>query len=64
VMVPVTHPKHQFWLDEVFAFLFSDDTVRWELDEAGQWHRCGPASFSDGDAQARFYQWVAAKQRR
>ena len=64
VMVPVTHPKHQLWLDEVFAFLFSDDTVRWELDAAGQWHRCGPASFSDGDAQARFYQWVAAKQRR
>jgi polyphosphate kinase len=64
VMVPVTHPKHQFWLDEVFALLFSDDTVRWELDAAGQWHRCGPASFSDGDAQARFYEWVAAKQRR
>ncbi|MEY4230437.1 MAG: polyphosphate kinase [Actinomycetota bacterium] len=64
VMVPVTHPKHQFWLDEVFASLFSDDTVRWELDAAGQWHRCGPASFSDGDAQARFYQWVTAKQRR
>lgn len=64
VLVPVTHPKHQFWLDEVFAFLFSDETVRWELDADGEWHRCGPAWFPDGDAQARFYQWVAAKQRR
>ncbi|MEX1106556.1 MAG: polyphosphate kinase 1 [Ilumatobacteraceae bacterium] len=64
VMVPVTHPKHQFWLDEVFAFLFSDDTVRWELDAVGQWHRRGPTWFADGDAQDRFYHWVAAKQRR
>lgn len=64
VMVPVTHPKHQVWLDEVFAFTFAESSVRWELDSEGRWHRCGPAVFSDGDAQARLYRWVAERQRR
>jgi polyphosphate kinase len=64
VMVPVTHPKHQAWLDEVFATALAPDVVRWELDAEGSWHREGPASFADGDHQERFYHWVAAKQRR
>jgi polyphosphate kinase len=64
VLVPVTHPKHRAWLDEVFELGFSADTVRWELDSDGRWHRRGPASFADGDAQARFYRWVADRQRR
>ena len=32
VMVPVTNPKHQVWLDQVFVFGFAHDSVRWELD--------------------------------
>ena len=64
VMVPVTHPKHQVWLDQVFEFGFADDSVRWELDSSGGWHRCGPLGFQHGDAQERFYRWVATKQRR
>lgn len=64
VMVPVTHPKHRAWLDEVFALTFAEDVVRWELDAEGRWHRRGPESFVDGDAQARFYRWVADRQRR
>ena len=64
VMVPVTHPKHQMWLDQVFEFTWADDTVRWELDAEGLWHRRGPERFDEGDAQARFYRWVAATQRR
>jgi polyphosphate kinase len=64
VLVPVTHPKHQVWLDQVFAFTWADDIVRWELDAEGLWHRCGPDDFADGDAQERFYRWVATKQRR
>ncbi len=64
VMVPVTHPKHQMWLDKVFEFTWADDTVRWELDAEGLWHRRGPERFDEGDAQARFYRWVAATQRR
>jgi polyphosphate kinase len=64
VLVPVTHPKHQVWLDRMFDFTMALDSVRWELDAAGRWHRRGPERFSDGDAQDRFYRWVAEKQRR
>jgi polyphosphate kinase len=64
VMVPITHPKHQAWLDQVFEFLLDDGNVRWELDQDGEWHRRGPADFSKGDGQERMYRWVAAKQRR
>lgn len=64
VLVPVTHPKHRAWLDTVFEMVLADDAVRWELDADGVWHRQGPAHFPDGDAQERFYHWVASKQRR
>jgi len=64
VMVPVTHPKHQTWLHAVFEHTWADDVVRWELDAEGLWHRRGPERFDEGDAQERFYRWVAAKQRR
>ncbi|MGD9998529.1 MAG: polyphosphate kinase 1 [Ilumatobacteraceae bacterium] len=64
VLVPVSHPKHQVWLDHVFEFLLDPGTVRWELDAEGAWHRRGPDRFSDGDGQERFYRWVADRQRR
>jgi polyphosphate kinase len=64
VLVPVSHPKHQVWLDHVFLFLLDPDTVRWELDHEGIWHRRGPEKFSQGDGQERFYRWVADRQRR
>ena len=31
VLVPIEHPKHREWLDQVFEFLLADDIVRWEL---------------------------------
>ena len=64
VLVPVAHPKHRAWLDRVFDTILADDCVRWELDAEGAWHRRGPEWFPDGDAQGRFYQWVAEKQQR
>lgn len=64
VLVPITHPKHQAWLDRVFELDFADDIVRWEVDAEGCWNRRGPEKFSDGDAQERFYHWVADRQRR
>ena len=63
VMVPVVHPKHQDWLDQVLAFDLADEIVRHELDAEGSWHRRGPLVFSDGDAQARFYHWVSDRQK-
>jgi polyphosphate kinase len=63
VLVPVVHPKHRVWLDQVIEFAFADDIVRFELDADAVWHRRGPADFSHGDAQERFYHWVKSKQR-
>jgi len=64
VLVPVTHPKHQAWLDQVFAFVFSDDVVRWELGPSGAWTRRGPERFDVGDAQEHLDRWVRETQRR
>ena len=64
VLVPVTHPKHRAWLDTVFEMSLADDSVRWELESDGTWHRRGPEHFADGDAQERFYHWVATTQKR
>jgi polyphosphate kinase len=64
VLVPVTHPKHRAWLDTVFEMSLADDSVRWELESDGTWHRRGPEHFADGDAQERFYHWVAKTQKR
>jgi polyphosphate kinase len=64
VLVPVSHPKHQAWLDQVFAFQLADDIVRWELNGDGSWQRRGPEVFTDGDSQERFYHWVADRQKR
>ncbi len=63
VMVPVVHPKHQDWLDQVLAFDLADNIVRHELDAQGSWHRRGPLEFGDGDAQALFYHWVSDRQK-
>ncbi|MFM2078067.1 MAG: polyphosphate kinase, partial [Actinomycetota bacterium] len=63
VMVPVVHPKHRAWLDQVLAFDLADDIVRHELDADGVWHRRGPADFGTGDAQERLYRWVDERQR-
>ncbi len=63
VLVPVTHLKHRDWLDQVFEFDLADDIVCHELDAEGLWHRLGPSDFADGDAQARFNQWVNDRQK-
>jgi polyphosphate kinase len=63
-MVPVNHPKHRAWLDQVIEFAMADDIVRYELDGDGEWHRQGPDNVAIGDAQHRLYRWVQARQRR
>ena len=42
VLVPIEHPKHREWLDQVLAFQLADDIVRWELQPDDNWLRCGP----------------------
>ena len=63
VMVPVVHPKHRAWLDQVLEFHLADDIVHHELDGEGVWHRVGPEGFDQGDAQERLYRWVNERQR-
>lgn len=63
VLAPVTHPKHQQWLDTNLAFLRSDDVVRYELRPDGEWERQGPAGF-EPHPQQLMYEWVTATQLR
>jgi polyphosphate kinase len=63
VLVPVTHPKHRAWLDQVLAFDLADDIVRHELGADTEWRRFGPDVFTEGDAQERLYRWVSDRQR-
>jgi len=62
VLVPIDHPKHREWLDQVFEFDLADDIVRWELQPDDTWLRCGPVDDFDPDAQERMYRWAAERQ--
>ena len=64
VLVPIEHPKHRDWLDEVLAFLLADDVVRWELQADDTWSREGPADAFEPNAQERLYRWVVERQAR
>jgi polyphosphate kinase len=64
VLVPIEHPKHREWLDQVFEFLLADDIVRWELQPDDAWVRCGPAESFEPHAQERLYRWVVERQAR
>ena len=61
VLVPVEHPKHQEWLDQVFDFLLDEGAVRWELRPDDTWERRGPAEF-EPHPQELLYRWAAARQ--
>ena len=64
VLVPIEHPKHRDWLDQVLAFLLADDVVRWELQPDDTWSREGPAGAFEPNAQERLYRWVVERQAR
>ena len=57
VLIPVEHPKHRSWIEEVFATLLSDDVVAFEMNREGNWRRVGPAEYVPAnDAQYRIHQ--------
>jgi polyphosphate kinase len=57
VLIPVEHPKHRAWIEEVFATLLSDDVVAFEMNREGNWRRVGPAEYVPAnDAQYRIHQ--------
>jgi polyphosphate kinase len=64
VLVPIEHPKHRDWLDQVLAFLLADDVVRWELQPDDTWTRIGSPDVYEPNAQERLYRWVVERQAR
>ncbi|MGH9272447.1 MAG: polyphosphate kinase 1 [Ilumatobacteraceae bacterium] len=62
VLVPIEHPKHRDWLDQVFEFQLSEDIVRWELQPDDTWVRRGPADAFVPHAQERMYRWAVERQ--
>ncbi|MGA0885884.1 MAG: polyphosphate kinase 1 [Ilumatobacteraceae bacterium] len=59
VLVPIQHPKHREWLDQVIAFDLSNEVMHWKQESDGTWQRAG----GSGDAQHDLYQWAADRQR-
>ncbi len=59
VLVPIQHPKHREWLDQVLAFDLSDEVMHWRQGSDGSWTRAGGM----GDAQHDLYRWAADRQR-
>ena len=62
VLVPIEHPRHRAWLDQVLAFLLADDIVRWELRPDDTWQRVGATHEFVPDAQERLYRWAVERQ--
>jgi polyphosphate kinase len=62
VLVPIEHPRHQEWLDQVVEFLMAPDVVRWELRPDDSWERCGPVDGFAPTAQERVYRWATERQ--
>ncbi len=62
VLVPIDHPKHREWIDQVFEFALADDIVRWEMQPDDSWLRCGPPDTFSPDAQERMHRWTFERQ--
>jgi polyphosphate kinase len=61
VLVPIEHPKHREWLDQVLAFDFAD-VVRWELQPDDSWQRMGVRDRFEPDAQELMHRWTVERQ--
>ena len=61
-LVPIEHPKHREWLDQVLAFDLSDDIVRWELQPDDSWTRLGNRDRFEPDAQELMHRWTVDRQ--
>ncbi|CAB4883728.1 unannotated protein [freshwater metagenome] len=64
VLVPVVHPKHQAWLDQVIDFYLAPDVVAFDMQADNSFVRSGPSDSFVPHSQERMYHWVSAKQRR
>ena len=63
VLTPLSHPKHQEWLDKTLNTLLADDVPAFELMPDDSWMRVGPALF-EPHSQRLLYEWAAHRQTR
>ena len=64
LLVPVMHPKHQAWIDQVIAFYLAPDVVAFDMQADNTWLRVGPLEAFAPHSQERMYAWVSERQRR
>jgi polyphosphate kinase len=62
VLVPIDHPKHREWLDQVLEFDLAEDVVRWELRPDDSWERVGARDRFEPDPQELMYRWTVERQ--
>lgn len=63
VLTPLSHPKHQEWLDKTLNTLLADDAPAFELMPDDSWMRVGPVLF-EPHSQRLLYEWAAHRQTR
>ena len=63
VLTPLSHPKHQEWLDMTLTTLLADDAPAFELMPDDSWMRVGPVLF-EPHSQRLLYEWAAHRQTR
>jgi polyphosphate kinase len=63
VLTPLTHPRHQDWLDHTLDVLLDPESPAFEMNAEGDWVRVGPASF-EPHPQRRLYEWASDQQTR
>ena len=61
VLTPLTHPRHQAWLDHTLELDLSDDVPAFVLEQDDTWKRIGPEDF-EPHSQRLMYEWAAKRQ--
>ena len=61
VLTPLTHPRHQAWLDHTLEQCLDESVPAFELGSDDEWHRIGPADF-EPHSQRLMYEWAANRQ--
>lgn len=64
LLVPIEHPKHRAWLDQVIEFYLAPDVVAFDMQPDNSWSRVGPEPAFAPHSQERMYHWVSERQRR
>ena len=62
VLVPIEHPRHTAWLDQLLEFALEDGVVAWELRPDDRWERVGPTDAFEPHPQERMYRWTVDQQ--